>query len=389
MFGIDFAGFDDGTGLGLRPLLLPDGFEGTPLRKSFQLAARASKPWPGGKEPGEGHESATSPDAAAGCRHRACRRRSGGRDEPARGDGAGPVGARRLPRAAAARRADRAQGDGAHAGPARPDVRRRLPRLGPAGRRRGEVRAEGGHHPARRRPVGLPPRPGGRPDALPAGPGDHPARARASPPSTCPARWCSCSPPPRWVRSAPSWRAGPAPTSTPSSEACAPPPSWSRYELPIVLAVASIALAGSSLSLATLTDRWSPWWMLWQLPGARRLPRRGLAELQRPPFDMPVADAELVMGAWTEYTGPALRLLPARRVRRDRRDVAALRLAVAGRVARPVRGHPGLAVDAAQGLRASPSSSSGSGSRGPGCARTSCSGWPGSGSCRSRSASCC
>ncbi|MBD3783512.1 MAG: NADH-quinone oxidoreductase subunit C [Micrococcales bacterium] len=61
MFGIDFAGFDDGTGLGLRPLLLPDGFEGTPLRKSFQLAARASKPWPGGKEPGEGHESSRSP----------------------------------------------------------------------------------------------------------------------------------------------------------------------------------------------------------------------------------------------------------------------------------------------------------------------------------------
>jgi NADH-quinone oxidoreductase subunit C len=61
MFGLDFAGFDDGSGLPIRPLLLPDGFEGTPLRKSFQLAARASKPWPGGKEPGEGHESAKSP----------------------------------------------------------------------------------------------------------------------------------------------------------------------------------------------------------------------------------------------------------------------------------------------------------------------------------------
>ena len=61
MFGIDFAGFDDGSGQPIRPLLLPDGFEGTPLRKSFQLAARASKPWPGGKEPGEGNESAKSP----------------------------------------------------------------------------------------------------------------------------------------------------------------------------------------------------------------------------------------------------------------------------------------------------------------------------------------
>ena len=53
MFGVDFTGFDDGTGMGLRPLLLPDGFEGTPLRKWFVLAARASKPWPGAKEPGE------------------------------------------------------------------------------------------------------------------------------------------------------------------------------------------------------------------------------------------------------------------------------------------------------------------------------------------------
>ena len=61
MFGIDFDGFDDGTGLGLRPLLLPDGFEGTPLRKSFVLAARASKAWPGAKEPGEGHDSARAP----------------------------------------------------------------------------------------------------------------------------------------------------------------------------------------------------------------------------------------------------------------------------------------------------------------------------------------
>jgi NADH-quinone oxidoreductase subunit C len=53
MFGVEFTGFDDGSGLGLRPLLLPDGFEGTPLRKSFVLASRASKPWPGAKEPGE------------------------------------------------------------------------------------------------------------------------------------------------------------------------------------------------------------------------------------------------------------------------------------------------------------------------------------------------
>jgi NADH-quinone oxidoreductase subunit C len=60
MFGLEFEGFDDGTGRGMRPLLLPDGFEGNPLRKSFVLAARASKPWPGAKEPGESeHTRAT------------------------------------------------------------------------------------------------------------------------------------------------------------------------------------------------------------------------------------------------------------------------------------------------------------------------------------------
>lgn len=53
MFGIAVADFDDGTGLGLRPLLLPDGFEGHPLRKDFYLAARVSKDWPGAKEPGQ------------------------------------------------------------------------------------------------------------------------------------------------------------------------------------------------------------------------------------------------------------------------------------------------------------------------------------------------
>lgn len=64
MFGLGFEGFEDGTGLGLRPLLLPEGFEGTPLRKDFVLAARASKPWPGAKEPGEGSGDTPAPEGA-------------------------------------------------------------------------------------------------------------------------------------------------------------------------------------------------------------------------------------------------------------------------------------------------------------------------------------
>jgi NADH-quinone oxidoreductase subunit C len=60
MFGVGFDGFDDGSGLALRPLLLPDGFEGTPLRKSFVLAARAAKAWPGGKDPADSGAKAPS-----------------------------------------------------------------------------------------------------------------------------------------------------------------------------------------------------------------------------------------------------------------------------------------------------------------------------------------
>lgn len=54
MFGIGFDGYADANRATLRKLLLPDGFDGNPLRKSFVLVARASKPWPGAKEPGGG-----------------------------------------------------------------------------------------------------------------------------------------------------------------------------------------------------------------------------------------------------------------------------------------------------------------------------------------------
>jgi NADH-quinone oxidoreductase subunit C len=57
MFGVVFTGHPD-----LKPLLLPDGFEGHPLRKDFILASRVAKAWPGAKEPGESdHDRRASP----------------------------------------------------------------------------------------------------------------------------------------------------------------------------------------------------------------------------------------------------------------------------------------------------------------------------------------
>lgn len=58
-----------------------------------------------------------------------------------------------------------------------------------------------------------------------------------------------------------------------------------------------------TLSLPGIVEAWEPWWLLWQLPGAVIFFVAGLAELQRPPFDMPVADSEIIFGAYTEYTG--------------------------------------------------------------------------------------
>jgi NADH-quinone oxidoreductase subunit C len=48
LFGVIFEGHPR-----LAKLLLPEEFEGHPLRKEFALLAREAKPWPGAKEPGE------------------------------------------------------------------------------------------------------------------------------------------------------------------------------------------------------------------------------------------------------------------------------------------------------------------------------------------------
>ena len=75
------------------------------------------------------------------------------------------------------------------------------------------------------------------------------------------------------------------------------------YELPLVLAATSVAMAAGTLRLSAIVEAWHPWWLIWQLPAAAVFLVAAVAELQRPPFDMPIADAELVLGAYTEYGG--------------------------------------------------------------------------------------
>jgi NADH-quinone oxidoreductase subunit H len=75
------------------------------------------------------------------------------------------------------------------------------------------------------------------------------------------------------------------------------------YELPFVLAAASVAMAAGTLSLSGIVQAWQPWWLAWQAPALAVFFIAGLAEIRRPPFDMPIADSELVFGFLTEYAG--------------------------------------------------------------------------------------
>ena len=75
------------------------------------------------------------------------------------------------------------------------------------------------------------------------------------------------------------------------------------YELPFVLSAASVAMAAGTLSLSGIVNAWRPWWIIWQLPALVVFFLAGLAEIRRPPFDMPVADSELVSGYLIEYSG--------------------------------------------------------------------------------------
>ena len=76
------------------------------------------------------------------------------------------------------------------------------------------------------------------------------------------------------------------------------------YELPLVLAAAAVVMQAGTMSLVGITEAQAPaWYVLSQPIGFLIFMTAALAELTRPPFDMPVADSEIIFGALTEYTG--------------------------------------------------------------------------------------
>jgi NADH-quinone oxidoreductase subunit H len=76
------------------------------------------------------------------------------------------------------------------------------------------------------------------------------------------------------------------------------------YELPLILSVVSVAMLAGSLSLVAIVEaQRSYWFVLVQPVGMIIFVLASLAELIRTPFDMPVADSEIIFGAYTEYTG--------------------------------------------------------------------------------------
>jgi len=76
------------------------------------------------------------------------------------------------------------------------------------------------------------------------------------------------------------------------------------YELPLVLAAVAVVMQAGTMSLVGIVEAQKPYWYVLTQPiMAFIFLVASLAELTRPPFDMPIADSEIIFGAYTEYTG--------------------------------------------------------------------------------------
>lgn len=77
------------------------------------------------------------------------------------------------------------------------------------------------------------------------------------------------------------------------------------YELPLLLGVLGVVVQAGSMSLVSIVDAQvdTVWFVVPQIVGFGLFMIAAQAELTQPPFDMPVAETEVVAGYQTEYTG--------------------------------------------------------------------------------------
>jgi NADH-quinone oxidoreductase subunit H len=77
------------------------------------------------------------------------------------------------------------------------------------------------------------------------------------------------------------------------------------YEVSLTFAVLGVVLMGQSLSLVDIVQKQHQtiWFAAPQFVGLVVFFIAGVAETNRPPFDLPEADTELVAGYHTEYSG--------------------------------------------------------------------------------------
>jgi NADH-quinone oxidoreductase subunit H len=76
------------------------------------------------------------------------------------------------------------------------------------------------------------------------------------------------------------------------------------YELPLILASVAVVMQAGTLSLVGISEaQHGLWYVFPQFAMFAVFMVAAVAELTRPPFDMPIADSEIIFGAYTEYTG--------------------------------------------------------------------------------------
>jgi NADH-quinone oxidoreductase subunit H len=82
------------------------------------------------------------------------------------------------------------------------------------------------------------------------------------------------------------------------------------YELPMILASVAVVMQAGTLSLVGITEAQQQYWFVLTQPLMFLIFLvAALAELTRTPFDMPIAESEIIFGAYTEYTGMKFGLL--------------------------------------------------------------------------------